>query len=149
LNLFGRIVLVTVPDRIDHCLFQSQPDAENISVGIAKGGHGSGYLLQDVRHLFDSGNASPLPTFVPSHVLFLHCASPWRTDILLSAQARRFGCFLLPTGKFGPEDMDLIWGVKSEPNTISGYIHDRNGDAVIDNHLLTGLPAQNKHVTLP
>ena len=80
---------------------------------------------------------------------------PRRPDILLSAQRGRFDChvvgrwLILPAGEFGPEDADIIWGVDADSNLIAFDLDDGKSDAVADDDLLAGLPAQYQHVILP
>jgi len=73
--------------------------------------------------------------------------SPWRSDILLSAQQRRFGWLVaarwlvLPTGEFASEDTDLLWGVENDLDPVADHGPDRKGDAVADDYLLARLSA--------
>jgi hypothetical protein len=74
---------------------------------------------------------------------------------LLSAQKLRFGWLVaarwltLPAGELGPQDADIIRGVDADPNPVAFDLDygDGDGDAVADDYLLAGLPAQNQHVT--
>ena len=76
-------------------------------------------------------------------------SSSWRSDIFPATPGRRFAksivarCPILPAGKFGPEDTDLIWGVETEPHPVPFNLDHGEGDAVADDDLLAGLPAQN------
>jgi hypothetical protein len=54
-----------------------------------------------------------------------------------------------PTGKFGPQDANIIRGLKSEPNLVAFDLGYGDADAVADKYLLAGLPGQNKHGNPP
>jgi hypothetical protein len=55
---------------------------------------------------------------------------------------------ILPAGKFGPKDADLIRGGEYEPHPVALDLDYCKGDAVADDDPLAGLPAQNEHGTL-
>jgi hypothetical protein len=52
-------------------------------------------------------------------------------------------CPVLPAEEFGPQDADLIGGVEGQAHLGAEDAHHGQGDAVADDDLLAGLPAQN------
>ena len=53
-----------------------------------------------------------------------------------------------PTGKFGPQDANIIGSLKSEPNSVAFDFGYSNADAVAGDNLLAAFPGQNKHGNL-
>src|SRR4051812_15342932 len=63
-----------------------------------------------------------------------------RVAVLMGVQE-----ILLSPSQFGPDDADLIRGVEGKAHLVADDAHHGDGDAVADDDLLAGLPAQNQH----
>src|SRR5262249_20706630 len=74
------------------------------------------------------------------------CSHSWRPRSAVQIGVKRL---TLPAGEFGPQDADLIGGVESEPHPAPSDLDHGQGDAVADDDLLAGLPAQNQHGAPP
>ena len=79
----------------------------------------------------------------------------WRAGLFPASLGRKFGesvaagRLVPPGGEFGPQDPDLSGGVEAQPHAVAADLDHGQGDAVADDDLLAGLPAEDQRGAPP